>query len=127
MTDYKYKYILRDSKTSKYKAAYDSYIKRVIDEAQDDYEREKEYDEDAWYFGGYYEPINGVYVYKVIEYKPDGIGKTPTGKEWHIIAEGHDLPDNVYYYKVVDGHYDEPAAKKEFMSTNPDIGHHIKY
>ena len=127
MTDYKYKYILRNDKSSKYEFAYDSYIKSCIEEMQEDYEREKEYDEDAWYFGGYYEPINGVFVYKVIEYKPDGIGKTPTGKEWHVIVEGHELPDDVFYYTYKDGYTDQPAAKKEFMSTNPDIGYHINY
>lgn len=129
MGDYKYKYILRDNKTFKYECAYDSYIESCIKNAQEDYESELEHalswgggEDDVWHFGGEYYAENGVFVFKVIEYRSVGCGKTPTGKEWHTIVEGHNLPDDVMNYTS-----NEPVSKKEFMSDNPDIGYIINY
>jgi len=120
-----YKYILRNDKTFKYECAYDSYIESCIKEEQEKYEKELEYaesEDEVWYFGGYYEPLNGVFVFKVIEYRPDGIGKTPTGNEWHVIAEGEELPNDVLSWND-----NIPVAQKIFTSNNAEIGFEIQY
>tara|TARA_R100001440_G_scaffold46092_1_gene65843 strand:- start:135 stop:536 length:402 start_codon:yes stop_codon:yes gene_type:complete len=121
-----YKYILRNEKTAKYndviqqriwdlKIAYCNERNDIYEDWADPsmtYEEQKFKPEEE---DDYPYTENGIFIYKVVEYVKEGIGKTPTGRYWHTIVMGYDLPESVLIYQ--DESYLEPHSKQEFLSS----------